>query len=165
MSKPPIVRDARAEDGPRVGAFLTERQAAHNARLGELIDVTRLDTLIAEDNGRLVGLLTWRAGEGELEIHTLHTATPWAGIGTVLLGAVRERARGLGCNRLWLVTTNDNVDALRFYQRRGFRLAKLHPGAVDRSRATLKPAIPLLGDYGIPIRDELELESVLDAPD
>jgi hypothetical protein len=50
------------------------------------------------------------------------------------------------------------VDALRFYQRRGFRLAKLHPGAVDESRARLKPEIPAVGDHGIPLRDELELE-------
>ena len=68
-----------------------------------------------------------------------------------------------GCTRLWLVTTNDNVDALRFYQRRGFRLARLRAGAVDESRATLKPEIPTSGSYGIPLRDELELEMDLSA--
>jgi acetolactate synthase regulatory subunit len=50
------------------------------------------------------------------------------------------------------------VDALRFYQRRGFRLAALHAGAVDDSRARLKPEIPVTGDHGIALRDELELE-------
>jgi hypothetical protein len=58
-------------------------------------------------------------------------------------------------------TTNDNVDALRFYQRRGFRLAELHAGGVDKSRATLKPDIPTTGEYGIPLRDELILEKEL----
>jgi hypothetical protein len=67
-------------------------------------------------------------------------------------------ARDAGCTRLWLITTNDNVDALRFYQRRGFRLAALHAGAVDRSRTRLKPEIPEIGDHGIPLRDEIELE-------
>ena len=67
-------------------------------------------------------------------------------------------ARDAGCTRLWLVTTNDNVDALRFYQRRGFRLRALRPGAVDEARRELKPEIPEIGDHGIPLRDELELE-------
>ena len=70
-------------------------------------------------------------------------------------------ARERGCARLWLITTNDNVGALRFYQRRGFVLAALHRGAVDRSQATLKPEIPRLGDHGIALRDELELERAL----
>ena len=71
-------------------------------------------------------------------------------MGTALIETVLAET---GCRRLWLITTNDNTDALRFYQRRGFRLAELHPGAVDRSRATLKPEIPVIGDHGIPIRD------------
>ena len=65
-------------------------------------------------------------------------------------------AAGAGCRRFWVVTTNDNVDALRFYQRRGFRLAELRTGAVDRSRQE-KPQIPRTGDYGIPLHDEIDL--------
>ena len=56
------------------------------------------------------------------------------------------------------MTTNDNLDALRFYQRRGFRLVALRPGAVDESRVSLKPQIGVSGDFEIPLRDELELE-------
>ena len=55
-----------------------------------------------------------------------------------------------------------HVDGLRFYQRRRFRLVALHAGAVDRSRATLKPEIPEVGEHGIPLRDELELWKELD---
>ena len=61
-------------------------------------------------------------------------------------------------DRIWLVTTNDNLDALRFYQRRGFSLCALRAGAVDDSRRRLKPSISLTGAYGIPLRDELEFE-------
>jgi hypothetical protein len=61
------------------------------------------------------------------------------------------------------VTTNDNLDALRFYQRRGFRLTALRAGAVDRTRASLKPRIGTLGEHGIPLRNELELELVLES--
>jgi hypothetical protein len=60
---------------------------------------------------------------------------------------------------VWLVTTNDNLDALRFYQRRGLRLVAVHAGAVDEARR-LKPEIARVGEYGIPIRDEIELELV-----
>ena len=66
------------------------------------------------------------------------------------------QARRSACREVWLTTTNDNVDALRFYQRRGFRLAQLRPGAVDQSRQR-KPEIPRVGDYGIPLRDEIDL--------
>jgi hypothetical protein len=55
------------------------------------------------------------------------------------------------------VTTNDNLGALAFYQRLGFRLSALRPGAVDEARATLKPEIPATGEEGLPLRDELEL--------
>lgn len=61
---------------------------------------------------------------------------------------------------MWLVTTNDNVDALRFYQRRGFVLVDLRPNAMQAARA-LKPEIPLIGRYGLPLRDELYLEMSL----
>jgi hypothetical protein len=60
--------------------------------------------------------------------------------------------------RAWLVTTNDNMRALRFYQRLGWELVAVHRGAVDRARETLKPEIPRVGNDGIPLRDEIELE-------
>ena len=127
------------------------------ARLGELRDPVADEALLAEDGGDLVGVLTYRVDGRECEVSTLYTATFWHGIGTALIDAVVDAARAAGCDRLWLVTTNDNVDALRFYQRRSFRLAELLVGAVDASRAKLKPSIPVVGDHGIPIRDELVL--------
>ena len=63
----------------------------------------------------------------DCEILTLHATRQWAGAGSALVAAVRELAAGRGCRRLWVLTTNDNVDALRFYQRRGFRLASSGP--------------------------------------
>jgi hypothetical protein len=60
---------------------------------------------------------------------------------------------------MWLVTTNDNLEALRFYQRRGFVLSALRAGAVDEARRELKPMIGRVGNFGIPIRDEIELEA------
>ncbi len=153
-----IVRPADPADRAAVDAFLLEHDADLVARLGELVDARRHPALIAEVRGSLAGVTTWIASDSSLEILTLHAAERWHGAGTALIAASRTVARATGCERLWLITTNDNLEALRFYQRRGLRLVRLHAGAVDRSRTMLKPDIPDMGVHGIPIRDELELE-------
>jgi uncharacterized protein YhfF/N-acetylglutamate synthase-like GNAT family acetyltransferase len=154
----PTVRPAYPADRPAVDAFLAGHNADLVARKGELVDARRSPALIAEVDGGLAGVLTWRLDGASMEVRTLHAARQWAGTGTALLAAVRRVAEASGARRLWLITTNDNVDGLRFYQRRGWRLAAVDPGAVDRSRASIKPAIPERGAYGIPLRDEIELE-------
>jgi ribosomal protein S18 acetylase RimI-like enzyme len=159
---PVVVREARIDDQPAVDTFLELHGTATVARLGELVDARLPPALIAVEGPRLVGVLTWIAHADSLEVLTLHVADRWRGTGTALLDGARRLAESLECRRMWLITTNDNTDALRFYQRRGFRLARLHAGAVDRSRATLKPSIPETGDHGIPLRDELELELELE---
>ncbi|HEY3750477.1 MAG TPA: GNAT family N-acetyltransferase [Pseudonocardiaceae bacterium] len=115
-----------------------------------------LPGLLAERDGEIVGVLTYTQVGDAVEVVTIDALHRLAGIGTALIDAVVEVAAELGATRLVLTTTNDNVDAIRFYQRRGFRLTGLRPGAVNRSRQ-LKPEIPLLGAYDIPLTDELEL--------
>jgi GNAT superfamily N-acetyltransferase len=158
------VRPRQPADIPAVRAFLAEHHHARVARLGALVDPFDHPALLAEDeDGRLLGVLTYvldRDG-AQCEVLTLYTAHQWRGVGTALLKEVERLVAGQGCRRLWSITTNDNVDALRFYQRRGFHLAALHRGAVDDARARLKPEIPTVGDYGIALRDELELEKLL----
>jgi ribosomal protein S18 acetylase RimI-like enzyme len=152
------VRARIGADEPVVGAFLERWYSSVVARRGELLRPLDHPELVAEDSsGRLLGVLTYVVRGDECEVLTLHADERRRGVGTALLDEVRRIAADAGCRRLWLITTNDNVDALRFYQRRGFRLAALHAGAVDESRARLKPSIPEVGDYGIAIRDELEL--------
>lgn len=150
----------RASDAERsaVNTFLEAHGTAVVARRDELLDARRVPALIARRDGEIVGVLSYLLRDRELEILVLWTTDRHMGVGTALLAAVEGIALESGVERTWLVTTNDNVDALRFYQRRGFRLESVDPGAVDRSRATLKPAIPAIGDYGIPLRDELTLE-------
>lgn len=129
------------------------------ARLGELVDLDELPALVAEVGGAPAGLLTWRhdAGAGEIEVVGIEAWIRDRGVGAALLRAVRSEGRRLGVRRLWLITNNDNLDALRFYQRRGWELAAVHRGGTDRSRA-VKPSIPLVGDHGIPVHHEVELE-------
>jgi len=123
---------------------------------GTMFRPAELGGFIAERAGRLAGLLTYDVEADMLEVVTLNAIERRTGIGTMLMEAAVSAARRHGCREVRLTTTNDNVDALRFYQRRGFRLAELRPGAVDRSRRE-KPEIPRTGDYGIPLRDEIDL--------
>ena len=128
-------------------------QVAH----GTVFRPAELPGLIAQTPDEpMAGLLSYEVRGPVLEIVTLNAVPRRAGIGTALVKeAVAEAARR-GCREIRLTTTNDNVDALRFYQRRGFRLVELRPGAVARARAA-KPEIPGTGAYGIPLRDELDL--------
>jgi GNAT superfamily N-acetyltransferase len=153
------VREVEAADRAAVDAFADANHSAIVARRGELADARREHAVLVEsETGELLGVATWIDHGDEIELLTLHAARQWHGAGTALLERVAEIGRARGRPRLWLVTTNDNVDALRFYQRRGMRLRALRPGAVDEARRTIKPGIAELGEYGIPIRDELELE-------
>jgi ribosomal protein S18 acetylase RimI-like enzyme len=127
---------------------------------GRLLDATVLPGFVAEGEGEPAGLLTYRIDGGDCEVVTINAFRRGAGAGTALMEAVAVAARDAGCRRVWLITTNDNLRALRFYQRRGFRLAALHRDALARSRE-LKPSIPEVGLDGIPLRDELELELTL----
>jgi len=119
-----------------------------------------LDGFIAEQDGKPVGLITYRIDGDACEVVTINSLAQGQGIGTALLETVKQVALEAGCRRLWLIVTNDNLPALRFYQKRGFHLAAVYPNALEASRR-LKPEIPLFGLDGIPLRDEIELELTL----
>jgi ribosomal protein S18 acetylase RimI-like enzyme len=120
-----------------------------------------LPGFVAIQEGEKVGLVTYNIEGESCEVVTIDSIRPSSGVGTALIEAVRDIAIKARCKRLWLITTNDNLNALRFYQKRGFVLVAVHRNALDVSRK-LKPEIPLIGDDGIPLRDEIELEMMLD---
>ncbi|MEY2461653.1 MAG: hypothetical protein QOG30_3483 [Acidimicrobiaceae bacterium] len=124
------------------------------ARLGEVHDVLAATGFCAWDGDRPVGVAT-RSGS-ELAALCVVADRRGSGVGAALVEAVAADAVADGHDELWLVTTNDNLDALRLYQRHGFRLTELHAGGVDRARE-MKPQIPLVGKHGIPMHDELVL--------
>jgi len=124
-------------------------------RLGSVVDPLACPGLVAERDGEPVGIVTYDADGDDVEVVYIEVTAKHQGVGTRLLDAMEASTEG---QRLWLVTTNDNLDALRFYQRRGFRIAQVRPGAVDETRRTLKPSISEVGSFGIPIRDEIVLE-------
>jgi N-acetylglutamate synthase-like GNAT family acetyltransferase len=150
------VRPARSEDKDWIVELLHRSWGATTVvSRGRASQADTLPAIVAEtkDGGR--GLATFRIENGEAELVTINAEPPGRGIGGALLTALVDACRAEGCRRVWLTTTNDNLDAVRFYQRHGFRLVAVHPGAVDEARQ-IKPTIPLERN-GIPIHDELEL--------
>ena len=127
---------------------------------GTMLYPAELEGFAAVRDEKIVGLATYRIEGEECEVVTINSLTEGTGIGSLLLDAVKDEAVKTRCRRLWLITTNDNLSALRFYQKWGLRITAIYPNALERSRM-LKPEIPLLGKEGIPIRDEIELEMIL----
>lgn len=123
-------------------------------------EAENLPGFIAELDGKRVGLLTYNIVNEDLEIVTMNAVEERKGIGTALLDEIENLAKQKNCKRLWLITTNDNVDALRFYQKRGYEIKAVHRHSIEESRK-IKPQLPLVGNYGIPIRDEIEMEKML----
>jgi N-acetylglutamate synthase-like GNAT family acetyltransferase len=161
MNNPPVTFDTRpANDTDRHWISATLEAHWGSTKLvtrGRIHEGTELPAFIAEKEGQGVGLATYHADGHECEMVSLNSLHEGIGIGTALVQAVVQAARKAECRRLFLITTNDNLAALRFYQRRGFRLAGLRPNALEVSRR-LKPEIPLIGLHGIPLRDEIECE-------
>jgi ribosomal protein S18 acetylase RimI-like enzyme len=124
---------------------------------GRAHEVMNLEGIGAWRDDEPVGLVTFHIEGDECEVVTHNSMADSGGIGSCLLSAVRMEARARGCKRLWLVTTNDNTPALRFYQKRDFEICALHKNAITEARK-LKPEMPDTGLDSIPIRHEIELE-------
>lgn len=107
--------------------------------------------------GEWKGVITFQVRGEECEVTSLDSLEEGKGIGTALMNEVLHEAKQRRCQRLFLSTTNDNLNALKFYQKFGFELCALRRGAINETRKQ-KPSIPLTGMNGIPLRDELELE-------
>jgi GNAT superfamily N-acetyltransferase len=122
--------------------------------------VHQVDTLpgyaILDDVGEILALITYAETADEVEITTLDSLIENKGYGSLLLGKVEDYAKEKQLSRVCLITTNDNTRAMRFYQRRGYKMSKLYFNAVHEARK-LKPEIPLTGFDGIAIEHEIEL--------
>jgi len=144
-----------------ISSLLTERWGSSElVSRGVLYRGDQLPGFIAWTDEKRCGLATYNIQNNECELVSLDSLDAGRGIGTALLKTVIDTAGKNECRRLWLITTNDNLPALRFYQRRGLELVAVHRRALVHSR-TLKPSIPLTGLDDIPLRDEIELERIL----
>ena len=143
------------------------------ARLGEMKDAFGDAGLVAEVDGRPVGMTFWRVDStdgddgsttsrsAEITALAVEQGSQGRGVGRALMAGAEAALRALGVRRAWLVTTNENLAALALYQKVGYRLAALHVGAMDEIRRTIKPSIPEKSSNGIAVHDELELELLL----
>jgi len=134
------------------GEFVVSRSEVH--------DPHKLPGFIATEGRERVGLVTYHIVDEVCEIVTIDALCQFMGVGTMLLEKVESVAREAGCTRLWTITTNDRLDAQRFFQKRGFFLSEVRLGTMAKIRL-LKPNVARIGDYGIPIRDEIEFEKIL----
>ena len=127
---------------------------------GKIIDGTKLDGFLAIKDNEIIGLITYMIENNECEIVSLNSFEENKGIATRLINTVKELAIKKNCTRLKLITTNDNIRAIEFYQKRGFVFANIYINSIENSRK-LKPEIPMFTDNGLPIRDEIEFEMKL----
>jgi DNA-3-methyladenine glycosylase I len=155
------VKDLGADDRQWAKTLLAQKWGTPQVVVhGAVFCPAELDGFVAWFDAKRVGLLTFNVSYNGLEIVTLNSMKEGLGVGSALVDKACERARQAECSRVWLITTNDNLDAVGFYQKRGFELVAVHRHAVEVSRK-LKPEIPLTGNNGIPIRDEVEMEMEL----
>jgi len=138
-----------------IGSAFASPRLVSRGRVHE--DASALDGYAVENDGRPIGCALWHEVDGDAELVALVTTYRGAGAGTALLDAVVDHAREAEWHRLWLVTTNDNTDAIRLYQRAGWEWIGFHQDAVTKSRE-LKPELPETGAHGIAIRHEIEFE-------
>jgi GNAT superfamily N-acetyltransferase len=152
-----LIRHVSAADRNDVRSLVASRWGAsfvikHDTKF----ELPGLPGLIAEVNDAIVGLLLWVDRGAEIELLTLDALVQWQGIGGSLLGAFTEQVQSRDHCRVLATVTNDQLVALRLLQLRGFRISAVRPGAVDAARK-VKPQIPVIGNDGVPLHDELDL--------
>ena len=148
---------------PLINAFIAREWHGTDMLIrGEVVDMTCLDGFVwlEPDSENIRGLITYFIRDGVCEIVSLNSQSEARGVGTAMLNLVIDAARQQNCSRVQLLTTNDNLNAIGFYQKRGFQLAGVNLWAIDRERE-LKPSMPLIGQNGIPMHHEIEFEMEL----
>lgn len=145
-----------------VNSFITARWGSSlSVSKGKVHNTARLPGFICKENDKIIGLITYHIKNNECEIVTLDSKINDKGLGTKLINKVLDKAKENNCKRVWLVTTNDNSSAIRFYQKRGFEWVGFYKDAMTVSRK-IKPEIPEFGNDNIPIKHEIEFEYQLD---
>ena len=142
----------------RVDAFI--KQHWHTTTMiirGKEIDMTKTEGFFFSEGKEMIGLITYIFYDNILEITSLDSLHENQGIGSKLVEAVIHEAKERKLQKIVLITTNDNINAIKFYQKRGFDMVRLFHNALDVSRK-LKPEIPLIGENSIPLRHEIEFE-------
>jgi N-acetylglutamate synthase-like GNAT family acetyltransferase len=156
-----IIRSTEENDRPWMRGVMRKWWGSESVVIRKTkYEPAEMGGFIALHNEEKVGLVILRYNETLCEIMSLTVSGTHPQIGSQLISSAVEDAKKHNSERMIVVTTNDNITALRFYQKMGFRLHELRLGIIEESRK-IKPQIPLIGNYHIPIWDEIELEMVL----
>ncbi|TXT55326.1 MAG: hypothetical protein BAJATHORv1_40237 [Candidatus Thorarchaeota archaeon] len=156
------VRVLTDDDKPWLTSMITQNWGSTSiVTAGIVHDTQKLPGFVALDDSKPVGLLCYRIDNEEMEIVVLDCTIEGRGCGTELMYHAEKTAKNYGCQRIKVMTTNDNTNALRFYQKLEYQIAAIRVGAINEYRKKLKPEIATLGFHGIPVRDEIELEKTL----
>lgn len=113
--------------------------------------------IVEGNEGDGLGVLMFKTEDKECEILSIDSFKEGHGIGTALLNELKKKCQSRGISTLWLITSNDNTYAMKFYQKRGFDMVAVRRNAIIESRK-LKPSIPLVGTDEIEIKHEVEFE-------
>ena len=152
------IRTISDSDRTLIAEFIAEHWgSSFSVSRGKVYHIVDLPGFICVQNGKIAGLITYHIVKKDCEIVTLNSEFENEGLGTQLINKVINAAKKHQCNRVWLITTNDNVNAIRFYQKRGFDWIGFYRDAMIESRK-IKSEIPWYGNDGIPIRHEIEFE-------
>lgn len=125
--------------------------------LGKINLLKELEGYLAWVEDEIVGLVTFTQTENSLQIVSMDSFRDGIGVGKALNDAAVQTAKQRKCTRIWLVITNDNLEGLQFYQKRGWNMKALHLNSMIEARI-IKPAIPLTAENGIRILHEIEIE-------
>jgi ribosomal protein S18 acetylase RimI-like enzyme len=133
-----LVREAGVEDASGIQTLAGElaeaigdnppRTGAVRARLSELLDEPRARVMVAEVEGRVVGVLSlWikpdlAHGDVVVEVPMLVVSKEARrqGVGTQLMAEARGIAASAGAALIELIATRDNLAAREFYRSLGF---------------------------------------------
>jgi ribosomal protein S18 acetylase RimI-like enzyme len=164
LNKWTIVPVQEVEKSKVTDFFITHWGSAQMVVSSGIFQCDELDGFLAlEDTGAILGLCTYTLAGNDCEMISLDSVAENQGTGTALIRRLEEEAQAKGCESVSLITTNDNLHALGFYQRRGYSIVGIFPQAVEKARR-IKPEIPLVADNGIPIQDEILLRKKLKKP-
>ena len=156
---PVLVREATDADRAAVRAlFEQDFGRTKIVAFEEVMDIDAMPALVAVLYADPSGALAYRLLGDALHIVALATDPMWqrSGVGGYLVAEAELMARRLKLSRLVVSTTNDNLPALYFYQRHGYRLTGVVPDSVVAHTHQTQA-----GFGGIPVKDEIRLEKRL----